>query len=316
MSATQNNKRRRTDDTITHISDLPVGILVDVSTYLSKPSRAMLAVAFTAPTTSWKNNDLMHRLSPISKAIVSSSEWDILDFMDIEKSLANRLLDDDISAVLQCINAHDVLKKLKLTGCIKITGQGLSPLRESVVLEQIDLSLLKKYEDPMSARLQHVLSKEVVLPILDSIISTMGCSLKYILFPYSWKEDEEDGPLHEFANRYDHYQENCGVRCSECAKRIRGHRWFKAKQMYHYNTCYDCLEHYCDECEGDTLLNFCNVCKKDYCRDCDGTLQQRDTCFGCRTRYGEDSDDDSSESRDWLWADYEANAAGIPLPDM
>ena len=89
-----------------HISDLPVGILVDVSAYLSKPSRALLAVA-SAPSSSWenKNNYSMHRLSSISTAIVSSSEWDTLDFMDIEKSLANRLSDDDVYAILQCISA-------------------------------------------------------------------------------------------------------------------------------------------------------------------------------------------------------------------
>lgn len=164
MASIQTNKRRRTDNTVTHISDLPVGILVDVSAYLSKPSRAMLAAAFTAPSTSWQNNDSMHRPSPISTAIVSAQQWNTLDFVDIEKKLANRLSDDDLSAMLQCINAQDVLKKLKLTGCININGQGLSPLRGSVVLEQIDLCLLKKYEDPTSARrLQDSLSKDIVL---------------------------------------------------------------------------------------------------------------------------------------------------------
>ena len=110
MSSIQASKRKRTNDTITQISDLPVGILVDVSTYLSKPSRALLSVAFTSPSSSWKNNNLMHRLSSISAAIVSSSEWDILDFEDIEKSLAKRLSDDDMFAVLQCISAQNVLK--------------------------------------------------------------------------------------------------------------------------------------------------------------------------------------------------------------
>ena len=52
----------------------------------------MLAVAFTAPSSSWQNehNYTMHRQSSsTSKAIISSSDWDTLDFMDIEKSLAN-----------------------------------------------------------------------------------------------------------------------------------------------------------------------------------------------------------------------------------
>ena len=125
MSSTQTNKRRRTDDTITQISDLPVGILVEVSAYLSKPSKAILAVALAAPSSSWqnKNNNSMHsQSSSTSKAIVATQQWDTLDFEDIEKSLAKRLSDNDLYAVLQCINAQDMLKKLKLTGCVNITG--------------------------------------------------------------------------------------------------------------------------------------------------------------------------------------------------
>ena len=305
---TQTNKRRRTDDTVTHISDLPVGILVDVSAYLSKPSRAMLAVAFTAPSTSWQNehNYSMHRpSSSTSKAIISSSDWDTLDFMDIEKSLANRLSDDDMYAVLQCINAQDVLKKLKLTGCINITGFGLNPLRvnQTVVLEQIDLSLLKQCEKPTS-EIHHSMSKDIVLPILDSIISTMGCSLKYILLPQDWKGDVDDNNmlLQQFINRYNQHLD--GVNCSKCTERIRAIPWFRAKYMFHYNTCYDCLKQYCNGCsnqgeeDADFQLDCCHSCKKDYCKQC--AIVVKNKCSGCRTRYGDDSlvesEDSTSES--------------------
>ena len=172
------NKRRRTAADTLHISDLPVSFIVDVSSYLTKPSRAILAVAFSAPSSSWKTNDV-HRLSPISTAIVSASQWDTLDFEDIEGELANKLTDDDMYAILKCINARDVLKKLKLCGCINITGIGLNPLRGSVILEQIDLSLVRKYEEPRIKSIPKI-SQEVVISILESIISTDGCSLKYI----------------------------------------------------------------------------------------------------------------------------------------
>jgi len=308
MSSIQTNKRRRT--IVTHINDLPVGILVDVSAYLSKPSRALLAVAFTAPSTSWQNNDnnLMHRgASSISTAIVSSSEWGTLDFEDIEKSLAKRLSDDDMFAILVCINAQDVLKKLKLTGYINITGQGLSPLRRSVVLEQIDLSLIKQYEDPDdydSSEIYHSMSKAAVLPILDNIISSIGCSLKHILLPYSWRTDDPNSLLCQFLNRYNQNFDDRGVSCSGCDVSIQGNGWFLAYTMYHYNTCYDCLKHYCRECsqsnleeegseDADAPLNYCNVCKKDYCKECDDSvsirltdicfgLVQKDTCIGCQ----------------------------------
>jgi len=290
--SSKNNKRRKTDDTITHITELPVGIIVDVSEYLSKPSRAILAVAFTAPSSSWKNknNYSMHsQSSSTSKAIVAAQQWDALDFEDVEKSLAIKLSDDDMYAVLQCINAQDVLKKLKLTGCINITGLGLNPLnvRQTVVLEQIDLSLLKQYENPDgyidgSSEIHHLLSKDIVLPILNSIVSVMGSSLKYILLPYNWRTDDQ---LQQFVNRYN--QRLDGINCSNCTEPMWGYGFYRVGTMYHYNTCYSCLKHYCDECSNkhrvrvDKSLSYCGDCKKDYCNDCGGSPRNR--CLGCCT---------------------------------
>lgn len=109
------------------VRDLPDGVLANVVTYLAPPSRAMLAVATE------------------SRAIISndSGEWSTLDFVDVEESLAKKLTDDDFHRILVCIDARESLKVLKLTGCVNITGKGLEPLRGSVVLEQIDLSLVQ-----------------------------------------------------------------------------------------------------------------------------------------------------------------------------
>ena len=145
MASNSTNKRRRTAADTLHINDLPIGFIADVSAYLNKPSRALLAVALSTPS-SWKNDNDVHQPSLIGTAIISASQWDTLDFEDVNKELANKLTDDDISAVLTCINAHDVLKRLKLCGCTNITGIGLHPLQGSTVLEQIDLSLVGKYE--------------------------------------------------------------------------------------------------------------------------------------------------------------------------
>ena len=65
MASNSTNKRQRTAADALHISDLPIGFIADVSSYLSKPSRALLAVAFSAPSSSWQNNNLMHQQSPI-----------------------------------------------------------------------------------------------------------------------------------------------------------------------------------------------------------------------------------------------------------
>jgi len=128
------------------------------------PSRALLAVAFNAPSSSsWNDYDL-HRQSSISKAIVSAQQWDVLDFEDIEKDLAQQLTDDDVYATLTCINARDVLKRLKLCGCTNIKGIGLNPLRGSTVLvEQIDISLVGRYDNPYPAP-ESKISEEAVAP--------------------------------------------------------------------------------------------------------------------------------------------------------
>jgi len=54
----------------------------------------------------------MHRPSSLSAAILSASQWDILDFEDIEGEVTSKLTDDDINAILKSISARDVLKRL------------------------------------------------------------------------------------------------------------------------------------------------------------------------------------------------------------
>ena len=87
---------------ILHISDLPDGFLADVVTYLSKPSRAIFAVAMTAPASTWCKINIP-KPSAMSKVIMSSSDWSELDFADAERSLAKKLTDDDLGAILQCV---------------------------------------------------------------------------------------------------------------------------------------------------------------------------------------------------------------------
>ena len=127
------NKRRRTAVDTLHISDLPVDILVNVSAYLSKPSRAILAVALQSQSLSSSTcSHHMHQLSIVSKAILSLTDWNHykLDFLDIERRLLQKLTDDDFGRILTAINAYDMLKKLKMTGCIAIPGRGLIQYRD------------------------------------------------------------------------------------------------------------------------------------------------------------------------------------------
>ena len=292
MASNSNNKRRRTAADTLHISDLPIGFIAEVSAYLVKPSRAIFAVAFTSSSL-WQNDNLMHRLSPISTAIMSSSQWDILDFEDVEKELANKLTDDDIYAVLKSINAHAVLKRLKLCGCTNITGIGLNPLRNSTVLEQIDISLAGKY-DGSHINPEPKINQAAVVPILDSIMAADECSLKYIQFPHEWRHigthnsSGEMHPIIQFRTRFNQYMyslTSLGLSCSKCNANMRDYReWsYQPNKMI----CYECLKPICTECGTNGRANFCENCKKKYCTDCTPVTE----CISCSVMYCEGCDD-------------------------
>jgi len=276
MAYSGTNKRRRTAADTLHISDLPIGFIVDVSAYLDKPSRAILALAFTSSSL-WQNDNLMHQSSPITTAIVSASQWDILDFQDVEKELANKLTDDDINAILKCINARDVLKRIKLCGCVNITGIGLNPLRGSVVLEQIDLSLVGKYQIPYPPPKSKI-SEEAVVPILESIVSSVGCSLKCIQLNTNWtREWQRPYHLRDFKRRYNElFSTRRDMICSKCNLVIEGiDDWMQGN--HNRKICYDCLAPICSDCNdysrenvlnGGFCIQSCNTCDKTYCTDC------------------------------------------------
>ena len=170
-----NNKRRRTttpnNDDDKHITDLPDGLLVGVSSYLAKPSAVLFALSMTA------DSDQQKETETSKGAIISSIDWNVLDFSDIEKSLAAKLSDDDISKILRSIDAVNNLKVLKLAGCVNITGSGLDLLSSSVAIQQIDMSLVGKHESP-TIKSEPKISEDIVIPILDVIISRGGSSLK------------------------------------------------------------------------------------------------------------------------------------------
>jgi len=281
MASISTNKRRRTTADVLYISDLPIGFIADVSEYLAKPSRAILAVAFS--TLSSQNDDLMHRLLDISTAIVSASRWDVLDFEAIDKELANRLTDDDVWEILTSINARDVLKRLKLCGCINIEGHGLNPLRSSVVLEQIDISLVGKHENRDNV-IDSKISASIVAPILDSI-----ASLKHVMFP---KEKLWRGGA-QFRQRYNLLYDSRELSCSHCNQRIIT-SWLSINRMLQNNVCYDCLKPFCDDCadangEGRKTLNYCFKCDMDFCVDCVPRIEceagcLENMCSGCAER--------------------------------
>ena len=124
MASNITNKRRRTAADTLHISDLPIGFIVDVSAYLCKPMKVVFAAALSA--SQWDvfefEDKWVYRPSPISIAILSTEQWDTLNFGYSSPVWVHTLTDDVMYAILTCINAQDVLKKLNLTNCINYRG--------------------------------------------------------------------------------------------------------------------------------------------------------------------------------------------------
>ena len=179
---------------IRRLPDLPSGILAHAATFLAAPSRALFAVALD-------ENSAVVTPNERSSAIVDNN-WDTLDFGEIEKELAKRLTDRNIQDILIYTDAVNNVKRLKLTNCFAITGAGLEPLRGSSIIEQIDLSVVYNTHQP-DLDPQPLISCEHVLPILDSIIEREGCALKYIQFPFVWRnEASTDSDFHAFIRRY------------------------------------------------------------------------------------------------------------------
>eukprot|EP00984_Skeletonema_dohrnii_P019628 scaffold9436_cov73-Skeletonema_dohrnii-CCMP3373.AAC.2 len=247
------------------LTDLPSGILAHAASFLNSPSKALFAIALDDDSAASPNER--------SSAIVGN-QWSILDFGDIEMDLAIKLNDDDIEKVLMCIDAVNKVKRLKLANCVNITGVGLEPLRGSIIIEQIDLSLVAHHKSPDLESAPQI-SCDHVLPILDSIIASEGCLLRYVQFTQVWlQEPSTDSDFHQFIQRYNQMWENRGaISCLECNQSLPSgtttNQWigtnpFSPDYGTQNNTCYDCFKHYCYDCE----LNFCSTCRTDYCDDC------------------------------------------------
>ncbi|KAL9179829.1 hypothetical protein ACHAXT_007799 [Thalassiosira profunda] len=177
------------------VCGLPDAALAHAASYLAAPSRALLGLALTAPSSSWTTVVEGRRdvpLSAASRAVLGGKRWEELDFEDIDKQLASRLTDADVGAVLAIIDARNHLKTLKLCGCVNITGEGLQLLRGSAALEHFDLSMTGLHED-RDLDPEPAIAEYPLLAILNSLLS----SLKLVHLPASILE-ERSVPLVRF----------------------------------------------------------------------------------------------------------------------
>ena len=278
----QRGKRRRllgdASSGIRGISNLPNVVLAHVANYLAPPSRALFAAALSDQNAAAASNE--------RNSAVVGDEWSTLDFGAIEENLAGRLSDKDISAVLMCIDAVNNLKTLKLTNCLGITGACLEPLRESTMIQQIDLSLVRKHYSP-DLYPPPPISFDHVMPILDSIIETEGCSLMHLQFPSVWRRHrgERRVQFDRFLQRYTELLLDRDILNCSCDLPPRPYTWIEFTQRGNCQrsqnfTCCECLKYYC-ECCDHTALTFCNLCERRMCSDC----QSMKWCNGCEFDY-------------------------------
>ena len=286
----------------TGLVDLPSAVFSDVAKYLALPSRALFASAMTAPASSWcECDENSPRPSAATKVILSSPSEDqnsccmVLDFEDVDKRLASKLTDNDIDAALLCINAKRNLRILKLSGCVNITGSGLRSLRGSVVLEQIDLCLVGQNEDPWLWP-DPLLSEDIVIPILSSIVGADENALKQVQLPRKFCRDQATLMLGPFLKSYNELLQARKLSCSKCARPCKDgsreglvgflnmqcpsvilnaqHPWYGLQQF----ACHKCTKSFC---LSSSCSDSCDYCRKKYCADCD----QISTCDACEERH-------------------------------
>ena len=251
---------------------LPDQLLVAVSEYLIVPSRLLLSVALTAPTSSpqWRRGDLTSsHLSAATRDLLMEGDtgesnnavrWERIDFGVIYPL---QLSGDDVFAVLSCIKSTGHIIKRFGLGELKIDCNGVEPLRGCKTLEQFDLGNSCDTDRSMA-----------FLPILESIIDTDGNSLKHI-----WGKMRAPGRyplvqrqrLKHFSERYEQVLLNRNPLCSRCSKRhehvsvdwdlgeLPENSGITVSQPW---TCVECLGHSC----GLRFHTFCNHCEK--CSNC------------------------------------------------
>uniref|UniRef100_A0A7S1VIZ4 Uncharacterized protein n=1 Tax=Grammatophora oceanica TaxID=210454 RepID=A0A7S1VIZ4_9STRA len=275
------------------------------------------------------NRGIKQHLEPYDK-----SGWEILDFADISRSLASKLTDDDIGAILVCIQAKQNLKVLKLTHCYNFIGHGLEPLRSSTTFEELDMGLtlcykkpailtegqpLDKYEE--SAKL----SDKIVLGILEDIVSAEGnnfwrlqVSLKY------WREGLPDMTLTQFPPLVDDFgykhfavvvknSLNCYFQFESNAdfmERFHSQEWEheEGEKCYRCNCASFDLCRHCSEigCRVCWQVNSCENCGAVGCTDieCRGKVKTcrnsrcEEYCDDCRLEGCRNRTNECTECRD------------------
>ena len=217
------------------------------------------------------------------KDLNDQTKWQVLDFIDIPVSLASRLTDDDIGAVLICIDAEKKLERLSLTHCFNVVGTGLEPLRSSLCLEELDLRLHRRFETPMAECGEELvlfreieLSEGAVCDIVRSVLCHLGGSqFKRLHYPFEWYD-----VCNQFNNccELSHYYEDQLMRSRTMMEFLQEH---DAAVLNKHTCCvyfgYDSKDDFCssfafDDDDIDVHCISCDEVTFAVCSHCDEIL--------------------------------------------
>ena len=81
-----------------------------------------------------------------------------------------------------------------------------------IVLKQLDLSLAAQHATPTIPH-ETMLSEQIILPILDSVIGNDACSLVHLQLPKEWRK-MQSRMLSVFLEKYNRPLNNHAIDCS------------------------------------------------------------------------------------------------------
>lgn len=189
-----------------------------------------------------------------------------------------RLNDGDIAGILVCIDAVNNLEEIKLPHCINVRGDGFAPLRGSIVLKKLELSVVSEEVDTLIPNL----SIDAVLPILNSITAKNQNSMSELHVPKIWRDSHNEKLNIFYVENYS--MKNLDPRMSEREKsQYRTSLLNRSSPWEEYDVykidCAECNDNQCSShkgvgltFEGDQRLVTCpnQECGRKFCFKDDG----------------------------------------------
>ena len=125
---------------VSMMEQLPVEIMTKVLDFAQPPGRLRVSMGNTV-----LNRLIMNECTELSETI---------DFSGYSEKRRDGLTDEMLAGLLIRVNARYVTKNLILRDCKNVQGTGLEPLRDSMVLERVDISCARRREGELNVILR------------------------------------------------------------------------------------------------------------------------------------------------------------------